>query len=77
MKNKQLKSLAAWISSFNGSDPTAFSKELNRIIYMLHYLPDEEFTRQEVQQATHLLYEINQLLNSRTADRQSKNDSPN
>lgn len=58
IKSKELSSLARFIDAMYSGDPAAVSRDLTKVIYMLHYIPEEEFTRQELQQMSYVLYEI-------------------
>jgi hypothetical protein len=58
IKPKELTSLARFIDAMYSGDPSAVSRDFTKIIYMLHYIPQEEFTRQEIQQMSYLLHEI-------------------
>lgn len=54
MTPKQIENLNEWIKEAYGS-PEQLIKRLDELIFMLHFLEEEVFTKREIQSATELL----------------------
>ncbi|MGX1927758.1 hypothetical protein [Flagellimonas sp. 2504JD4-2] len=57
----QIENLNEWIKEAYGS-PEQLTKQLDELIFMLHYLEEEVFTRREVQSAADLLKRFGEVL---------------
>ena len=55
------QTLSEWITEAYGS-PAALSKQLNHIIFMLHFLQEDTFTPREIQDAAELLKGLGEVL---------------
>ncbi|WP_190810110.1 hypothetical protein [Flagellimonas sp. S3867] len=57
----QIENLNEWIKEAYGS-PEELIKQLDNIVFMLHFLEEEVFTRREVQSAVELLKGLGEVL---------------
>ncbi|MGW9684304.1 hypothetical protein [Flagellimonas sp. 2504JD1-5] len=57
----QLENINSWIKEAYGS-PEELSKQLDNLIFMLHFLEEEVFTKREVQSAVELLKGLGEVL---------------
>ncbi|WP_420320652.1 hypothetical protein [Flagellimonas sp.] len=57
----QIENLNRWIKEAYGS-PEELTKQLDELIFMLHFLEEEVFTRREVQSAAELLKGLGEVL---------------
>ena len=57
----QIENLNEWIKEAYGS-PEQLTKRLDELIFMLHYLEEEVFTRREIQSAADLLKGFGEVL---------------
>ena len=55
------QTLSEWITEAYGS-PAALSKQLNHIVFMLHFLQEDTFSLREVQDAAELLKGLGEVL---------------
>ncbi len=57
----QIEKLSEWITEAYGS-PQALSRQLDQLIFMLHFLQEDVFTPREVQNAAELLKGLGEIL---------------
>ena len=62
MTTEELQPLADWINDYYQGDAREVVLSLNRSISMLHHLPNEAFTKKEVQDVTFDLQKVAELL---------------
>lgn len=61
LKPAQIEDLNKWIRDAYGT-PEQLAKSLNELIFMLHYLEEEVFTRREIQSAADMLQALGEVL---------------
>ncbi|MEX0314301.1 MAG: hypothetical protein AB3N18_09000 [Allomuricauda sp.] len=57
----QIENLNEWIKEAYGS-PEELTKQLDKLVFMLHFLEEEVFTKREIQSAAELLKGFGEVL---------------
>ena len=70
---KDFGPLAKFINGAYLGELTDLSRYLDHALYMLHYLPDGEFSKREIQNVVFALWNIREALHAASAKKKGKN----